>query len=421
MSPSGHTGRAGGSANIATWINVNLLNAAQLATAVQVYDWVGTTRMGQGIDEANEDAEIWYNANGGLFYYHNNTIFSKTTGYQYDDCNSTESLYAHYTDCEPSCGPSDRIYNEESGVYYLMDVMTGAGDWDDMKLSWTAQLNSYYDGITWDDGGGVLGANYVWPSRPYGYTDEAYWAAKSATHNYMAANAASGKKTLFNGYRYWYENHDFGNGADGGKIESCIQSTVTSPVHGPTDHAWIEADVNAIFETATHGKILVCHPKEATDDLFTTDERMVAFAGFLLAQNPTYHYYFVMTKMVFQARWYPEYLINIGSPVGSFTEMAELENEDGLFIRNYTNGIVVLNDTEGAINYTMPTCMFSFAITGGGAIGTDGSLPGSLTTTIECGTVSIASGTAKIYKYKPGQVAASGTVNLTSGGTITLK
>lgn len=410
-------GKYGGSAQIATMINVGNLNAAQQQTAANVFDLVLTTVGRTSVSQVNADATTWKGLGGNTFWAHNNSIFTYKTGKEYNDCNSDETLYAHYTDCEPSCGVDDRISNA-TGSFYFMDLDT---DWGAQLVTWYNQYNSSHDGIMLDDGSSTIDCEtYLDPDCPYGHSAANYKTNKDIVLEYVKAQL-SGKTVIYNGFRSWVSDNDYAAGLDGGLIENCIISTATDPDKEPTNHAWISADVDGIFDATAAGKITLCLPKDESGAIFTNAQRLFAFAAYLLAQSPTYSYYMVFTSLDFQANWYPEYGIDIGTPTGSPTTMADLENEDGLFVRNYTKGIVVLNDTEGAIDYTMPACMLSFSVTGGGDIESDGLLPGTLSTSPECGTVSVASGTAKIYKYKNAFLTGTGTYLITAEGTPVLK
>lgn len=414
-----YAGRAGGSANISTFISVGDLNSAQIARAVQIFDFVQSTVGQVNLAQVNIDATAWKAAGGCEFLDHNQAERPYVSGKEC--CLEVvwgEDIYAHYTDCEPSCGESDRI-TASSGLRWLADVTNT--EWHEQVYDWYAEYNSDHDGLMLDDGAATVWEGSLDPGLPYGYSASAWKSAKDTMYTSVKTELGS-KKLIFNGWRSWGTDPNYGDAADGGMIENCIITTATDPDHLTTDHDWIEESVDLMFDSTAAGKIVLCLPKDESGSIFTAAQRLFALAAFLLANDPTYHYFHIFTRLDFQATWYPEYAINIGTPTGSPTSMADLENLDGLFVREYTNGIVVLNDTVGAIDYTLPTCMLSYAgSSSDGDIQGDGSLSGNLGTSIECGTVSVASGTAKIYKYKLGTVTSTGTAVMTSGGNGVLR
>lgn len=139
-----------------------------------------------------------------------------------------------------------------------------------------------------------------------------------------------------------------------------------------------------------------------------------------------------------QLYWWPEYNLALGSPTDALpTDISSYAVGNGIYLRHYQNGIVLVNASSTAKTYTFAANdpRYRVAFSGGGNVDANGNVPaGSLTYTLQTGgtfSISAWSGevftviapTASITSTMPAYIYEGRMVSMTataSGGTAPL-
>lgn len=369
------------------------LTDAQMATLAKHYDMVLTSQFRFDVERANSNATQLkgYNSDIELLAF-GNTRAVNLSGIQFDDCDGSEDLFAHYTDCEPSCGPADRIHNLHNGL--IMAVSNPA--WGAQIVKWVGGLNSDHDGLCLDSGGPSMWG--MVEGKPYGVTYK-QWRTYIDDHLEYVKSQLSSATVLFNGYHNWQADNDYAKTLDGGSVEGAYFG-INHPIPEPE---WIEQCVNTSLDGAAAGKRVLAVPEKASS--YTTPERVFSLACHFLGFHPDYSYYSLGTDRYNALYWWPEYLIDIGPPIGTPTDMAALL-DGNLYVREFDRGLVIVNMSVDADHtYTLTKDYFSLTFYGGGKVGADGSLPAGqiIRTYQEKGPVSVPAGSALILEYDPSE------------------
>jgi len=100
--------------------------------------------------------------------------------------------------------------------------------------------------------------------------------------------------------------------------------------------------------------------------------------------------------------WWPEYNLNLGSPTDALpTSISAYALANGLYLRHYQNGIVLVNPTGSAVTYTFSANdpRYLVAFSGGGDVDANGNIPASsLTYALQNGgTFSIPAWSGEIF------------------------
>jgi hypothetical protein len=292
-----------------------------------------------------------------------------------------EKAYQH---TKPDGGQADRVSYPDP--YWLMDV--GSAEWRsylfDTLLAWQAFPATNATGVFLDvaffpwlnyspDGwwGGVAGGNSrtalrdYWNPRARDYFD----AMRAA----FAASASHPRYLVIPNTDALVDNTDepaFLDGTDGVFTENW--------------QVWLGSagdenlSLRRILKYATsQGKVWMADVTKAGTDL-NSGERQQLIGAYLLIRNGTS--YFMLGNS--DVTWYPEYEIDLGGYVDE--PPADLESlrvaggggsMGGLYARKYVRGLVLVNTSDAALSYTLPSAMKRVGFSGGGAVSADGTLP----------------------------------------------
>lgn len=363
-------------------------NDTQITVLAANWDMVFTGWGRTNVASQNTFAATFQGKPGSaVLYARTNAERSNITGKEFDNCNSDEDLYEHDIDAPFNSGDRMRP-TDGTGSMYLMNP-------DD--AGWRAQIVTWYneytniDGIFLDNGQDSIGCSGWGIGCPFGYSAAAWKIDKDATIEYIDAQLLD--IVIFNGLYDWYLDNNYAD-VQGGMVESCILGLS----HPTSDHTWIEKNINTLIDAAAASKITLCVPKDDSGDAFTSTERVFILAGFLLAQDTTYMYW-GRYRDTGHLEWWPENAVDIGTPVGTPTEMADLLDASGLYVREYSGGLVLFNDTGSSHDYALTQDYKKLTFSGGGAVESDGVLPGSIVyTNVLAGTVTILDGEALILE-----------------------
>jgi hypothetical protein len=104
--------------------------------------------------------------------------------------------------------------------------------------------------------------------------------------------------------------------------------------------------------------------------------RLYYLANYLLVKGSrTYLDYFANGPL----EWYPEWGIDLGAPSKTGATVDDLL-QGGVYRRDYAKGSVLVNPSGSPVTVTLGTSMSQVVPSGGGALGTSGTAPGSVTT-----------------------------------------
>jgi MYXO-CTERM domain-containing protein len=127
----------------------------------------------------------------------------------------------------------------------------------------------------------------------------------------------------------------------------------------------------------SQGKVWLADVTQAGTDL-SPSEREQLIGAYLLVRNGTSYVMFGNSDVT----WYPEYEIDLGAydaepplDLEALRVAGSGGSTGGLYLRKYASGLVLVNTSDTAYAYPLPAAMKRAAFTGGGAVGTDGTLP----------------------------------------------
>jgi hypothetical protein len=112
-------------------------------------------------------------------------------------------------------------------------------------------------------------------------------------------------------------------------------------------------------------RIVLCQSYPAADDIAA---RMFDLSSYLLIKGD--HTYINFGEGI-EVTWFPEYAIDLGAPV----DPPGLRQEQGAFVRRFTNGLVVVNPGDTTITYRLPGTMSLVTPIGGGVVPDTGRPP----------------------------------------------
>jgi MYXO-CTERM domain-containing protein len=178
----------------------------------------------------------------------------------------------------------------------------------------------------------------------------------------------------------------------------------------------------------SQGKVWMADITKAGTDL-TQSEREQIIGTYLLVRNGTSYIMLGNSDIT----WYPEYELDLGAydaepplDLEALRVAGSGGSSGGLYLRKYASGLVLLNSSDGALSYALPSPMKRAAFSGGGTVAGDGTLPTfSLTydTDVAAGALQVGAHSAVIRREPagappPGQEPGSASgVDGGAGGT----
>lgn len=324
-----------------------------------------------------------------LFLYR--SIGGTWTGFRHldwDHINSNETMFCHNTD-EANPHPNKRILTIWDAWLMAADDIVPADDpkalnhWINYyAVTTTAQVQTYnYDGLFVDAAGHKLNASSVNGLMPNGYSDEKWRDARyeglAMIKSYLPDNLV-----IFNGL------HN-GNGVEhsltltnGGIWEGFAFNSFNAGYTG--EDRWR----NAVAFLQQHNEnsmlAIVSKAKDLTSDI---QKRMFILSSYLLVHTSNVALYMIDLEYseddtIF---YYPEYEIKPGMPLGPYTEI-----QDGLFIRSFDEGIVLVNPSPSkSTSYFLDRSYRKVVPMGGGALPENGISDGILQYELVSGTFTL--------------------------------
>jgi len=332
----------------------------------QVYRFTPTKKEISAYKDANPDMKI--------LVYHS-LVEIKDYDPKLNEIEQHEDWFLH---CEDDL--SKRVIFKP-GVFnnYLADI--GNPEYRRFWIERTKEVieGSGYDGVFIDVSSSKLGASQV-SCKPEGYSDEK-WADMVYDFLKEIKEAFPDKIVVFNGIRPDLSKHgDRYIGfeklevADGGVTE-LFESDYNSRFLGK--ELWKKM-MNNYIKYTKQGKIIsvLCWHWSKN-----TDRRLFCDAAYLLIRTPTLAYSVGALGESDKIMYPPELNIPLGEPVSPTKDNVDeyYDKSSGLYVRRYTNGLVLLNIDESASKkYSLGEEMYLVVPKGEIYIGVTGEIKGSV-------------------------------------------
>jgi hypothetical protein len=153
-----------------------------------------------------------------------------------------------------------------------------------------------------------------------------------------------------------------------------------------------QLQMNGILALEQANKIVIMQTYPAVDDMRA---RMFAVGCYLLIKGH-FSYISLVGDGNMAVFWFPEYDVDLGTFTNEPPEDIEsLRTSEGAYRRDYSNGIVLVNPTAGAITVNLGSTYRLATASGGGEVPDNGVPTGSLSYT-NVSSVTLAPGEAAI-------------------------
>jgi len=233
----------------------------------------------------------------------------------------------------------------------------------------STQVHSYnYDGLFIDSAGHKLGQGAVYGIMPWDYSHDSWRDGRYAALSFIKSYLPD-KTVIFNGLHS-------GNGADsslsltdGGMWEDFTYDINDGSYKG--EKKWWDAIQCMQDNNEDSYLVLVVKKPGLIDDI---QARIFSVASYLLISNQNVVLSLSDYAHNTSLQYYPEYEISLGNPLGNFTM-----REDSLFIREFENGIVLVNPhSSDSKTYTLENEYYKVVPIGGGFVDATGHYDGYL-------------------------------------------
>lgn len=286
--------------------------------------------------------------------------------YSYKPTN--EDCYLH----EPidSRDPANRLRDSGSGGGFGMDVHSTC--WKEYFLTQAAQdMQFSFNGIMVDD---MSAPRERFNPDLTSYTADQWHDYKKDFLNYLKTHS-QGKMVIYNGL---YNNDDdscsdFLQVSDGGIKEGFIIKIATYDKFISLED-W-KTFLNFVISSVPESKLVVADCK-FKKNLTSDNDRMFCFTSFLLINSSNIFYTFKNGNLE-EPQYYPEMNVTIGTPAETQNSL-QAYYSNGVYVRNYSNGKVIVNPETSAISYDLDKTYYQVISHGGGVVADDGTYGGSL-------------------------------------------
>ena len=327
------------------------------------YDYVMTPFLGEEIRDGIQGPQL-------ILYRSIQGTWTDFDQFDWAHINAHENMFCHHQ--------GDRILTIWNS--WLMDPndMVDPGDPDAMNhwinyyaVTAAEQIYQYdYDGLFIDSAGHRLWTGAVRGKIPDDYDDERWRQGRASALEFIKSHLPD-KSVVFNGLHCEAGAEESLANTDGGMWEVFAFKPSTGAYYGAGK--W--QDVIELVERRNQEKTIVLVSKKAglTENI---QVRMFIVASYLLVSNEN-----VILSMVDldydelrTILYYPEYDLSLGEASGSYTV-----SEQGLFVRQFEGGIVLVNPSESETLVFVPDGDYRRVVpVGGGVVPQDGAWEGSI-------------------------------------------
>ena len=218
---------------------------------------------------------------------------------------------------------------------------------------------------SWFEDTGECTANWIPSLNAYGAAIRDAFAADGRGYKFLPN---------LGGLITGWDTTSYGVG-DGGMVE-CFAFMDSWTLFDPLD--W-ELQMDRAIALVRSNKIVICQSYPETWDY---TNRMFATASYLLIKGSR-TYLSLLTTDDLVLEYYPEYTINLGGAASAPTTIDDLWYESwGVYRRDYTNGIVLVNPDVSPVTIANLGATYSNVVaSGGGSVNVSGDYAGSLSST----------------------------------------
>ncbi|HEY9076501.1 MAG TPA: putative glycoside hydrolase [Anaerolineaceae bacterium] len=265
-----------------------------------------------------------------------------------------------------------RVFNCDWGHYLMNLEDPGWRSWWSDQVMKQLQANEN-DGV-FADSYNIPNYGFTWnPALPE--VDESFesaWAARQRSFTDYIQSRFAGRWKWIPNIGAWITTRDPSNynNADGVMIEG-FAAWGDGDYFGEED--WI-LQMNRLLPLLRSDKIILAQTYTNPSHL---NDRLFVLGSYLLVKGK---YTYINLEMAEEPEWFPEFGINLGTPVDPLpANIASFRDaESGIYVRRYSLGMVLVNPSDQARTYN-PGGVFQQVIqSGGGLVPEDGTAPGSL-------------------------------------------
>ena len=149
--------------------------------------------------------------------------------------------------------------------------------------------------------------------------------------------------------------------------------------HWGPDSYFTEVDwrlqMNRMKALASEDKIILC---QTGVDVENTTDRAFVLGTYMLLKDD-YTYLNILGPWGLEPQWWPEYSFNIGAAIDNWADVSELQDTGGCYVRNFENGIVIVNPSDETRFFTT-TKSYSHTMFGSGGLLPDDGIPTGVAT-----------------------------------------
>jgi hypothetical protein len=133
------------------------------------------------------------------------------------------------------------------------------------------------------------------------------------------------------------------------------------------------ASTNELLALSSAGKIMILQNYLSTSADVPT--RLYYLGNYLLVKG---HYTYLDYFAAGPLEWYPEWSVDLGEPLVPVAADVSALASAGVYRRDFANGSVLVNPSSATVSVTLGTTYQQVLPNGGGAVDTNGDLPGTL-------------------------------------------
>ncbi len=244
----------------------------------------------------------------------------------------------------------------------------------------SSQVKDYdYDGLFIDSASHRLSPSVVNGIMPDNYSDEEWKKSRYRALKFIKSYLPN-KKVVFNGLHSDNGANKSLDFTDGGIWEIFAYNTSTGEYYG--QKSWENVMKLANYYCDKKLISIVSKKKGLTEDVGT---RLFIHASYLLVHNKNVRLYISdLNYSTKEILYYPEYMVDMGNPGGDYYK------SDGLFLRKFENGLVIVNPSENStLTYSLDKQYKKIEPSGGGKINSSADWNGKVYYTLVSGEIKL--------------------------------
>ena len=347
--------------HVGTRISYRISNA-QIDFINNHYDFVMTPFLSQEVRESIQEPKL-------ILYRSIQGTWTNFDHFDWEHINAHENMFCHHR--------GKRILTIwDSWLMNPNDLVDpSASDAMDHWINYYAvtasrQVYEYnYDGLFIDSASHKLSPGAVNGVMPDDYDPQTWRDGRVAALKFIKSYLPD-KSVVFNGLHSDAGAEESLANTDGGMWEVFAFEPRTGRYYGR--QKWLE--VMNLVQNYGYEKTIVLVTKEQPGLTKDIQKRLFVVASYLLVSNPNLIFSMTDFDSIRELQYYPEYDVDLGDPLDEF-----FVNQDGLYIRQFQHGLVVVNPSEtGTSSFIFEGSYQQVIPVAGGAIGENGVWDGAL-------------------------------------------